>query len=219
MLAGHPLISHSIRMAQMTPEIDDFVVSTDSEEIAAVARKYDCEVPFLRPAELAQDDTPMLPVLQHAVQEMERLHGKHYGTVLLLDPTSPGRLPEDVTTALAKLESDEKAAGIVAASEPHFNPRWVCVEERDGYMHKPFAAGQSFSRRQDVPPIYRINGSLYLWRRNELMNATGAWDTMPHKLLVIPEERAIHIDELHDFAMAELVLREKMVLFPWLYKG
>ena len=214
---GLPLIAHSIRLSNMCPEIARCVVSTDSEEIAGVARRYGAEVPFIRPAELAQDGTAMWPVLQHALREVERIHGTRYGSLVLLDPTSPGRVPVDVSQAFALLEEDPRAVGVVGVSEPHFNPRWVCVEEVGGYMRQlvPMIAG--YVRRQDVPITYRVNGSLYLWRREHVLSSPApAYYTVPHRILVIPEERAIHIDELRDFQIAELLVRQGIVHLPWI---
>jgi N-acylneuraminate cytidylyltransferase len=204
-------------MAAISPEIDRCIVSTDSEEIAAVARHHGADVPFLRPANLALDDTPMWPVLQHALLEMERQTEMRFGTLLLLDPTSPGRLPEDVVRALAMLDSDPRAAGVVAVSEPAFNPRWVCVEESGGYMKQLLPQTQSYVRRQDVPTTYRVNALLYLWRREHVLNQNEPqFYSVPHRMLVVPEDRAMHIDEPRDFAMAELLVREGFVKFPWL---
>src|SRR3954451_10687616 len=84
-LAGLPLLEHSVKLAQLCPEIDRTIVSTDSEEIAEIARAVGAEVPFLRPAKLARDETPMLPVLRHALGELDGA----WDLVLLLDPTSP----------------------------------------------------------------------------------------------------------------------------------
>lgn len=216
---GLPLIAHSLRFAAMAPQIERCIVSTDSEQIAEVARQYGGDVPFLRPAELAQDESPMWPVLQHALQEMERRDSRQYRSLLLLDPTSPGRLPEDVTRAVQMLEEDPKAVGVVAVSEPHFNPRWVCVEERNGYLAHAFGSA-GYTRRQDVPKVYRINAVLYLWRREHVLGSSEQqWEQAPHRLLVVPEERAVHIDELHDFELGELLVREGMVRFPWLSKS
>jgi CMP-N,N'-diacetyllegionaminic acid synthase len=217
-LAGLPLLAHSIKLARLCPEIAQCIVSTDSEEIATVARAHEGVVPFLRPSNLAQDDTPMWPVLQHALQEMERREGRSYGSLLLLDPTSPGRLPKDLQKAIQILEEDTACLGVVTASVPHFNPRWVCVElQPDGYIRQSFSNDQAYTRRQDVPVVYRINGSLYLWRRDHVVNS-DAPDicTQPHRMLDIPEERAIHIDEIHDFNLAEVLIREGLVQLPWL---
>jgi CMP-N,N'-diacetyllegionaminic acid synthase len=217
-LAGLSLIGHSIRLAKLCAEIAACVVSTDSEEISAVARECGAEVPFLRPAELAMDDTPMWPVLQHALAEMESIANRRYGSVLLLSPASPGRLPEDVAKAIKLLEQDQRAVGVVAASVPSFNPRWACVDlAEDGFMRQSFPDGNLYVRRQDVPEIYRINGALYLWRRDYLANSEAPrYFEMPHRMLEIPESRAIDIDSPRDFRLAELMLQDGMIRFPWL---
>jgi CMP-N,N'-diacetyllegionaminic acid synthase len=217
-LAELPLIGHSIRMAKMCREIARCVVSTDTEEIATAARECGGEVPFLRPAELAGDETPMWPVLQHALRETESLDGCLYGSVLLLSPTSPGRLPEDVSRAVQMLDEDGDAVGVVAASEPRFNPRWVCIDvASDGYMRQSFPDGKSFTRRQDVPATYRINGALYLWRRDHVAKSEAPkYFVAPHRVLEIPESRAIDIDSPLDFRLAELMLQDGLIRFPWL---
>ena len=215
-LAGLPLIAHSVRGAQQIGEIDRCIVSTDDPAIAEVAASFGGDVPFLRPAALAQDDTPMIPVLRHALLAAEAADDKRYESLLLLDPTSPGRLPEDVTAAVAMLDADPQAVGVVSVSEPRFNPRWVCVEEQAGYMAMAFSP-ERFTRRQDVPPVYRINATLYLWRRDFLLSpAADRWQDSPHKVIIIPEERAIHIDTLPDFELAALMLSSGIVQFPWL---
>lgn len=220
-LMGLPLIAHSIRCAEMCPEISRCIISTDSDQIAKVARTFGGDVPFLRPPELAQDDTPMIPVLQQAIREVERLESRRYESLLLLDPTSPGRLPSDVTQAVAMLEEDPKCVGVVGVSEPHFNPRWSCVEERDGYAALAFAGSSEYTRRQDVPPVFRINATLYLWRRDYLIDAPVApfASGAPHRLLIVPEDRAIHIDTLADFHLAELLIRGGIVKLPWLERN
>src|SRR5436190_9337115 len=120
-LAGLPLIEHSLRLARLCPELGRTIVSTDSDGIAEVARAAGGEVPFRRPDDLARDDTPMLPVLRHALEELDPA-GAEYEFVLLLDPTSPGRLPEEVSRAHDMLVERTDADGVVAVSEPGFNP-------------------------------------------------------------------------------------------------
>jgi CMP-N,N'-diacetyllegionaminic acid synthase len=217
-LAGLPLIGHSIRLSKLCKEIARCIVSTDSEEIAAVARECGGEVPFLRPAELARDDTPMWPVLRHALREMEAREGRRYGSVLLLSPTSPARLPEDISRAIHLLELDSRAVGVVSASTPSFNPRWTCIDvATDGYMRQSFSDGNVYTRRQDVPAVYRINGALYLWRRDHVADSeTPCYFEMPHRMLEIPEDRAIDLDSPRDFRIAELMLQNGMICFPWL---
>jgi CMP-N,N'-diacetyllegionaminic acid synthase len=217
-LAGLPLIAHSVLFSKLCREIAECVVSTDSEEIVSVARQYGADVPFLRPTELAADDAPMWPVLQHALTEMESYNNRRYGSVLLLSPTSPARRPEDVSQAIKLLEEDARAVGVVAVSRPSFNPRWVCVDiATDAYMRQSFPDGNVYVRRQDVPAVYRINGALYLWRRNHVADSENPhYFEMPHRALEIPECRAIDIDSLHDLRLANLMLRDGMLRFPWL---
>jgi N-acylneuraminate cytidylyltransferase len=215
-LAGSPLIAHSILFAKLCPEIDRCVVSTDSDEIAGVARLYGAEVPFLRPADLATDETPTWPVLQHVVREMENRESERFGSVLLLQPTTPCRVPEDVTRAVAMLQADTDAVGVVAVSEPAFNPRWVCVEESGGYMKRLLKESATYARRQDVPPVYRINGLLYLWRRDHVLSVPAPqYDSDPHRMLVVPELRAGDVDTERDLIMLELLIREALIQLPW----
>ena len=214
-LAGMPLIVHSVRLAALCPEIERTAVSTDAGEIADVARSAGAEV-LDRPEELARDETPMLPVLRHALAELDP-DGGRYDFLLLLDPTSPGRLPADVADAHALLARSPDADGVVAVSEPSFNPIWHAVVERDGYIEPLVAEGRRFGRRQDVPRVLRINAALYLFRAAFLRRETEAWQNGRHLALEIPDARAFHIDSEWDFRLSELVLGAELVRLPWLH--
>jgi N-acylneuraminate cytidylyltransferase len=214
---GHPLIAHSIMLAQMCPEIDRVVVSTDSDEIAAVARHYMCDV-IKRPPELAQDTSPMWTVLQHALHEVEKQDGKQYGSLMLLDPTSPSRLPEDVSGFVNDLTDSPDADGIVCVSQPEFNPFWHSVIEKDGWMADLISGASDFSRRQDLPTTYRINGMLYLWRRDHVLQASN-WRLGRLLKYEVPEHRTIHIDDVYEMKKAELLVKNGLVEFPWLGVG
>jgi N-acylneuraminate cytidylyltransferase len=134
--------------------------------------------------------------------------------VLLLDPTSPGRLPGDVTQAVALLDGDPGAQGVIACSKPTFNPFWVGVVERGSYL-APAVAGPGYQRRQDVPTFLRVNGALYLWRR-DFVERGGSWRDEPQLALEIPEARALSIDDLHEFQVAEALLAAGLIELPWL---
>jgi len=215
--AGLPLIAHSILYARLCPDIDDIVVSTDSPEIAAVAGTFGAPVPFMRLPELARNDTPLWPVLRHALGEVERRRQRPLEFLLLLDPTSPARVPADVSGALKQLRETPSADGVIGVSQPDFNPIWHCVVERDGWMTDLVEAGGKFNRRQDVPPVYRINGSLYLWRARFVREQVEGWRPHGRHLLhEIPELRAMSIDTLEEFQKAELLVTEGLIRFPWL---
>ncbi|MBI2677662.1 MAG: acylneuraminate cytidylyltransferase family protein [Candidatus Koribacter versatilis] len=217
-LAGVPLLVHAIELARHSPEVTDTLISTDSDEIAEVARSAGAEVPFLRPEELARDDTPTLPVLQHAVRWHEEAIGKRVDSVLLLQPTGPLRLPEDIRAAVHALAADPQAVGAIAVSEMPFHPRYVCAEDDGrGYLRRAFPDAPQVTRRQDLPAIYRINGMLYLWRRDYLMSVSAIdLKTAPHRTLLLPKERAIDIDDEYDFRLAEWTLASGLVTLPWL---
>lgn len=213
-LAGLPLIVHSLRLAALSPEIARTVVSTDADEIVEVAQAADAEV-LRRPPELAADDTPMLPVLQHGLAELDP-DGVRYDLLLLLDPTSPGRLPEDVAAAHALLARTPEADGVVAVSEPSFSPIWHAVVERGGYLELLHPEARVLGRRQDVPRVLRINAALYLFRTAFLQREADTWLNGRHLPLEIPDARAFHIDSEQDFRLCELVLEAGLVRLPWL---
>lgn len=215
-LAGLPLIAHSIKLAKLCPQITRLIISTDAEEIAVVARQFGAEVPFMRPADLARDDTSMWPVMRHALEVIEREENSKYDFLLLLDPTSPGRLPEDIAGALKKLQAQPKAAGIISVSQPEFNPIWHCVTERDGWMADLIDTAGKYNRRQNVPVVYRINASLYIWKTDFVRREAEGWRHAPHLIYEIPEARAVHIDDLHGFEMAELMIRHGLIKLPWM---
>lgn len=216
--AGLPLIAHTIVFAKMCPEIDRCLVSTDSPEIAETARRFGGDVPFLRPAELAHDTTPLWPVVQHALTWAEENEGTSYDLVLLLDPTSPARLSSDVTDAVQRLHDRPDADGVIGVSQPDFHPMWHCVVERDGWMADWHPDGARYTRRQDLPTVYRINGSLYLWRSDFVRrHSEQTWRVQgKHVLYEIPECRAMSIDTADEFARAEALVKSGLIHFPWL---
>jgi N-acylneuraminate cytidylyltransferase len=216
--AGLPLIAHSIQFAKLCPEIDRVVVSTDSEDIAHVARRFGGEVPFLRPAELARHETPIWPVLRHALRMIEEEERRAYDFLLLLDPTSPAREQTDVRDAYTRLVGEVDADGVVAVSRPTFNPIWHCVVEKDGWMSDLFESAARYQRRQDVPPVYRINGALYLWRTEFVRRVEGGdWRSGGRHIMVeIPEIRAMSIDTLEQFQQAEVLVTTGVLKLSWL---
>ena len=218
--AGLPLIAHSILFARMCPEITRCVVSTDSSEIAEVAKQHGGEVPFLRPAELAQDSSPLFPTLRHALLQMEEFDHTSYDYVVLLDPTSPAREPSDISGALASLAGAPSASGVVSVSEPDFNPMWNCVVEKEGWMADLIPEGARFQRRQDVPRVLRINGALYIWRAEFVRKERSSWRSEGrHLMYEIPERRAMSIDHMFEFQRAELMVTAGLISFPWLSAG
>ena len=214
--AGLPLLAHSALYARLCPEVSRCVISTDAPEIAAVAKRFGIDVPFLRPAELSGDETPLWPVLRHALAAVEQEDGP-YDALLLLDPTSPAREPGDVAQAYRRLREAPSADGVIGVSEPEFNPLWNAVVEREGWMAPLVEDGARYERRQDVPTVYRVNGSLYLWRAGFVREETGSWRHSRRYLMqVLPEARAMSIDTQEQFERAECLVRAGQIRLPWL---
>lgn len=216
-LSGLPLIVHTVKFAKLCPEIDRCVVSTESQQIAEIAKRYGADVPFLRPPELAFDETPICPVLRHALEQVEKEEGSTYDYLLLLDGTSPVRETLDISEAFLKLQENPKADGIIGVSQPEYNPIWYCVIEQNGLMVDLMADGSNYERRQDVPPVYRINGMLYIWRTNYLRKTGDSWRVNGrHIIHEIPDNRAISIDTIEQFERAESFIKSGQIRLPWL---
>lgn len=217
--AGLPLIAHSILLARMCPEIDCTVVSTDSDEIAGVAAAHGAEVPFLRPAELARDDTAMWPVVRHALEEMERNEESTFQYLLLLDPTTPTRLPEDISGALSLLAGHPEADGAIGFSRPAINPLWNSWQERDGWMVPMFDESNRYRTRQEAPEIFQINAMVYAWRTAFVKGepeTPRAGKTLRYE---IPHHRVVHIDDIEEFRKAEALVACGFFQLPWLARG
>ena len=122
----------------------------------------------------------------------------------------------NIAGAYQRLRANAQSDGIIGVSQPDFNPIWHCVVEREGWMTNLIEAGDRFGRRQDVPPVYRINASLYLWRADYMRREPENWRRGHLLMYEIPEARAIHIDELAEFEKADLLIRHGLVQLPWL---
>lgn len=218
-LCGIPLVGHAIRAAAMTPSVTRTILTTDSEEIADVARRFGGDVPFMRPVELAGDDTPMAPVVAHALASVEREEGQSYDAVLLLDPTSPARLPQQLDAAAELLWSNPDLDGVISVSEPTFQPEWVGVREvgANGALERYFASGTGVVRRQDAGRYLRINGNFYIWRAASARALERSWfDEGTYAGIEIPEAQAFSIDDEYEFRLIEALIDAGLITFPWM---
>jgi CMP-N-acetylneuraminic acid synthetase len=200
-LAGRSLVARAVDVARQSGIVDRVVVSTDAEDIAAEGRRAGAEVPFVRPAALASDDAPMLPVVQHAVGALEEA-GWMPDIVVLLQPTSPLRRPDHVRDAVARLceSGADSVVSVIELPRP-FSPDCVMRIE-DGRLINFLPDGAVVTRRQDARPAFVRDGTVYVcWRRTlvERGSLYGA-DCRP---LVIPAADSLTIDTPDDWAAAE----------------
>jgi CMP-N-acetylneuraminic acid synthetase len=199
-LAGEPLIGYSIQVANNATEIDSTVVSTDDNEIADVARSAGAEVPFMRPAELARDETPTEPVVQHAIKTLREL-GQEYDDVVLLQPTSPLRAAAHIDEAVELYES--RNADSLISGYRTYDTRWTRTSsgaEKINYLDAP-------ARRQDREPEFVVNGAIYIvdvtlfLETNELKSGKTV-------LYEMDKQRSIDVDTPFDLWMAEQIVSE-----------
>jgi CMP-N,N'-diacetyllegionaminic acid synthase len=210
LLAGKPLIAHTIAAAQASGAFDRLVLSTDDAAAAAIARTLGCEVPFTRPAELSTDDTPHLPVMQHAVAWM-RDHA-HYQPdwVMILMPTSPLRRAQDITDAIALGErSGADSVVSVDAVPAHFNPQRALTIDAEGFA-RLFVGGEPVrrrpQRRQDMAPAWVFNGAIYLFRPSLLFAAEPSLYGDRVMAFEMPAPYGHNLDDAADWERAEQLL-------------
>jgi CMP-N-acetylneuraminic acid synthetase len=200
-LCGKPLIAWTIETANQAGIFDRIVVSTDSREIAEVAQRHGGLVPFLRPAEIAADVTPMRDVIRHAI-EAESAAGFDPEIIILLQPTSPLRSAEEIRTAAQILRSTGCDSVVSVSPVPqHLCPDFV-FRINQGVLRHFLPEGAEVRRRQDVRPAWYRNGTVYaFWRRTfEMFNDIYGDNCRP---LLTDPNRSITIDTLEDFEAAE----------------
>ncbi|NOT25596.1 MAG: acylneuraminate cytidylyltransferase family protein [Acidobacteria bacterium] len=200
-LAGRTLLEYAARVAAESGVIDRIVLSTDSDRIAEEGRRVGLEVPFMRPATLAGDDTPMLPVIEHAVDFVAQ-HGWEPEIVVLLQPTSPLRTAGHIQTAIRELR-DSGADSVVTVLElpRHLSPDYVMRVE-DGRLVPFLPDGMRVTRRQDARLAFVRDGTVYAFWTKTLRNAGTIYGDVCRPL-VIPAEVSITIDSPDDWREAE----------------
>lgn len=202
---GKPLIGHSIELAlEMTGgREDNILVTTDSEEIAAVARRFGIERPHMRPAELATDTAGSREVMIDAMNEALR-RGVEFDCVVLLQPTSPLRTAADVRRTLEAWRPDIDMA--VTVREAPCNPYYDCFEtSADGFMRVSKGDGL-ITRRQDAPRVWQLNGAVYVITPARLR--AEAMGRMTRRVTVeMPAERSVDLDTMLDWQIAEMTSR------------
>lgn len=206
-LAGKPLIAWTIEAARQSPSVDRVVVSTDDPEIAEISRAFGAEAPFLRPAELAQNDSPHIDTIIHGVKWMEERQGYTPDYVLLLQPTSPLRTSDDIEAAVA-LAVGKQADAVVSVCLSPAHPYLMRRVEADGKLKEYEPRPPGYLRRQVLPPVYVENGAIYLVDR-EVLVRDRSWYSNKTYAYIMPAERSIDVDTMWDLKLAAWLLTEK----------
>ncbi|TRX70546.1 cytidylyltransferase domain-containing protein [Carboxylicivirga sp. M1479] len=198
LLNGKPLIHYSIEAALELTKKENICVTTDDQEIIRVSEQTGIKVPFIRPADLATDTANTWQVVQHAVNWYKE-KGKTFETVILLQPTSPFRRAKHIGEAYNLM--DEKTEMLVSVKETKCNPYFNLFEEDNkGFIHQSKKA--NFTRRQDCPAIYEVNGAIYILNLSLSLNLNKPWDSEKIKKYVMSSEDSIDIDTKCDWENA-----------------
>ncbi|MEJ1087389.1 acylneuraminate cytidylyltransferase family protein [Microbacterium sp. Mu-80] len=207
-VAGRPLFGHSVAQAAATGLFDEVVVSSDSEEILELAPTFGATGVVRRPAEMATDTAGKVPAIAHAVRTTEERTGRHFDTCVDLDATSPLRTLDDIRAAVAMFE-DSRAESLITGTEARRNPYFNLVEEqRDGTVAVSKQPDDAVLRRQDAPRCFDMNGSIYVWRRQALLEDQVVF--FPSTILYeMPPERSTDVDSEFDFRIVEWLMEQR----------
>jgi CMP-N,N'-diacetyllegionaminic acid synthase len=205
-LLGKPLLAYTCQAALASRHLTRVILNTDDAEIAQVGREYGVEVPFMRPLELATDETLILPVIQHTLKRVEEQQDFFADIVVLLQPTSPLRRAEHIDAALELLLDSDADSVVSVVSVPHnFNPLSVMQRSEEGFL-TPFWAGPQILRRQDKPRVYARNGPAILAIRRAVLERGQIFGDkmLPYEMST---RASMDIDDPQDLALAEFYLK------------
>ena len=198
-LAGKPLIAWTIEEAHKSQYLDRIILSSEDAGIIKVAEEWGCEVPFVRPVELARDDTPGIEPVIHAIKAIREF----YDYVVLLQPTSPLRTAGDIDDCIRYCVR-QGAPSCVSVTLANKHPYWMYCLDKDQILRPLMAPGHSDARRQDLPPVYVINGAIYIAKTDYLIKEKSfiSNDTLAY---IMPAERSWDIDNETDFLLCSLL--------------
>lgn len=200
-----PLIAYTIEAAKKSKYIDKIVVSTEDEEIAKISESFGANVPYLRPGELAKDDTPGLDPILHCIQ-WHKDNSENYDYAMCLQCTSPMRTVQQIDEAIDRLINSDYDA-LVSVCESEISPYWMKKVE-DGILKDFVEEAPFYARRQDMPKVYRLNGAIYIAKTEMLINLKTWYSekTLPY---IMDNITSTDIDNLLDFKFAEFLMKEK----------
>jgi len=204
-LNGKPLIGYTIEAAKKSNRISRVVVTTEDIEIATVSREYKAEVPYLRPDELSQDNSPTMECVLHMLNYLEKTEGYVSDYVLLLQCTSPLRNHSHIDEAIDKLLNSDYDS-IVSVCEAEVNPYWANIFEGDKLKYF-IEEGRKITRRQELPNVYRMNGAIYLIK-TEVLKKQKTFEPEEVMGYIMDSYSSVDIDTEMDFKIAEAIIKE-----------
>jgi CMP-N-acetylneuraminic acid synthetase len=208
-LCGKPLISWTIEAAKASKLLADCIVSTDDQEIADVAKAWGGRVPFMRPADLANDTAKSIPVGVHALDWLKEHEGKEFDALMFLQPTSPLRVAEDIDASIRLMDETGADSVMGMGKLVNFTTANLKRIDTDGRISSAMdEEGKDTQRRQEQKDMYKRNGAIYLTKVGFLRD--GDLFGRDSRAWVMPPERSVDIDTPLDFALAELMMKEQL---------
>ncbi len=207
-LNGKPLIAYTIEQAKDSNLFEHIVISTDSDDIANIAKIYGAEVFFKRSEEMASDTAGKLDVIKDAFIRSEKYYNRTFDYLIDLDATAPLRIVEDIINSFKQFkenDNDNLITAMPSRRSPYFN---LVEQDKDGKVYLSKKLDSSVVRRQDAPKSYDMNASIYIWKRDIILNKNSLF-LEKTGLYVMPEERSIDIDNELDFKFVEFLMKEK----------
>jgi len=201
-LYGKPLLVYTIDAVKNSNHVTRFIVSTEDDKIAQVSQSFGAEV-IMRPPELARDDSPTEDVIINVLEQLRNKEQYTPDLIILLQPTSPLRTTEDIDTAIKTFLTSTRDS-LISVTEYDHTPYWAFRIEK-GVLKPEFTQG-SLKRSQDVPKLYRPNGSIFITRMETFLKNRSFYTNqiIPY---IMPRERSIDIDDEFDFSLAEFLLK------------
>ena len=207
--SGKPLIAWSIEQAKQVQSIDRVIVSTDSNEIAKIAKDYGAEIPFLRPKDISEDDSPEWKAWRHALSFLLETEGKMPDIMLSIPATAPLRRVVDIEECLSLYQKGDTDV-VITATDSHRNPYFNMVKDtEDGNVDLIIRPKEKLYRRQDAPIVYDMTTVAYVMNPQFIMYNESIFDGRT-KAVKVPLETSIDIDNIFDFKMAEFFLDNKV---------
>ena len=208
LLGGKPLLAYTAESSLQSEKLTRIILSTEDEEIAEIGRKYGLDVPFMRPPELAEDTTPTLPVIQHALKKLEA-EGDIFDAVCLLQPTNPLRRAEDIDNCIQLLENSEADSVVSILPVPaEYNPKWVYWQSDDGSIILSTGEIEPITRRQDLPTAYYRDGTVYVTRSEIVCKQNSLYGNNVRGYKINPDY-SVNIDTEIDWKKAEERINQK----------
>lgn len=204
-LCGKPMLAHSIEAAKKSGKIDVVHVSTDSSHYAKIAREYGADVPFLRSAELSSDTATTWDAVRFVLKQYEEM-GQYFDIVTVLQPTSPLRTEKDIIEA-SDMYFSKSATAVVGVCEMEHSPLW-CNTLSESLCLNGFLNKERNVQRQQLEVYYRINGAIYMIEAKIIKENMEIYGEKSYAY-IMPKERSVDVDDMMDFKIAEMYMRER----------